>query len=496
MGPAHSLPRIPTRSWSHACVMVGSRWGGVGGDLLNAGDVMLNRALLVVVIAPFLSACSSSSPWSARWTATAATASSATSAAPSLPAGRRRRPAPHRDERAGLRTEPGARHRDEAGHHARVRRAERDGGHPRAARSCSSSATTPIPPCSPSRRARSPRRRARAAAPVRCPSTTTPVVAGDPPVSTTALVRGANAVLALLGNVGTPTMVRTAPIALETGTMFFGAFTGAAKILRDDLAGPASRYIFNVRASYAQEARATLEYFRSRACPTPHTCSSFDPERLVRAGRLRRARRRLQGDKGEFRPRPPTPAIPIARFRYTRDDAASVPAQVAAAADLPREAARRRHRRPHRRHLHDRHVRRRRRRSSRAAPLAVRRRLEQQTLNKATRLTLHFVNVSFVGPNALAERLVERRHGATPTATVPFTEHVVVSQVVPNYESDASDVVTRVQPVDRGAAARSPSFTSLEGYVAARVFVAGLSRRTGVRSRPRRSCRRSRRSPI
>src|SRR5260370_148320 len=84
------------------------------------------------------------------------------------------------------------------------------------------------------------------------PPTWTPAVAGPVAVSTTALDRGRDGVLALIGDVGTPTMVRSAPIAVETGTLFFGAFTGAAKILRDDLAGPGRKYIFNVRASYAE----------------------------------------------------------------------------------------------------------------------------------------------------------------------------------------------------------------------------------------------------
>ena len=99
----------------------------------------------------------------------------------------------------------------------------------------------------------------------RCPTTATPPVAGQDPFSSTALDRGPEAVVAVLGNVGTPTMVRFAPIAVETETLFFGAFTGAKVMLRDDQAGPCERYIFNVRASYAEEAYATLEFFRAQA---------------------------------------------------------------------------------------------------------------------------------------------------------------------------------------------------------------------------------------
>src|SRR5512140_2347292 len=87
----------------------------------------------------------------------------------------------------------------------------------------------------------------------RCPTTAAPIIAGTPAVSATALHRGPAAVLAILGNVGTPTMVRSAPVAIETGTVFFGAFTGASTLLREapvnnvtPSAGSCWRYIFNV----------------------------------------------------------------------------------------------------------------------------------------------------------------------------------------------------------------------------------------------------------
>jgi ABC-type branched-subunit amino acid transport system substrate-binding protein len=103
-------------------------------------------------------------------------------------------------------------------------------------------------------------------------------VAGQPPISSTALARGPNAVLAFIGNVGTPTMVRAAPVAIETGTIFFGAFTGASTILRDDKAADCKSFIFNVRASYAQEARATMEYFKKRNVPDYKQLISFDQD--------------------------------------------------------------------------------------------------------------------------------------------------------------------------------------------------------------------------
>jgi hypothetical protein len=104
---------------------------------------------------------------------------------------------------------------------------------------------------------------------------------------------------------------------------------------------------------------------------------------------------------------------------------------------------------------------------------------EQSQNEKGTRLTIFFSNVSFSGPNSLAKRLVDSGSVPTPAGgSKPYTDNVFVSQVVPNYESDSSDVV-RDYKSSLDAAHLSPSFTSLEGYIAARVFIAGLLAHTG-----------------
>jgi branched-chain amino acid transport system substrate-binding protein len=91
------------------------------------------------------------------------------------------------------------------------------------------------------------------------------------------LDRGPGAVLAMIGSVGTPTMVQAAPVALESGTIFFGAFTGAGAILRNGSAGPeCSRFVFNVRTSYGSEARAALEMFVKRGVKYLDHIISFD----------------------------------------------------------------------------------------------------------------------------------------------------------------------------------------------------------------------------
>jgi len=53
-----------------------------------------------------------------------------------------------------------------------------------------------------------------------------------------------------------PTAVVAVPYALERKLLFFGAFTGA-NVLRHD---PPDRYVFNYRASYAEETDAVVRY--------------------------------------------------------------------------------------------------------------------------------------------------------------------------------------------------------------------------------------------
>jgi branched-chain amino acid transport system substrate-binding protein len=169
--------------------------------------------------------------------------------------------------------------------------------------------------------------------------------------------------------------------------------------------------------------------------------------------------------------------VQIARFRYTRNDTASVPAQaVAAQAYLASLLA------------------------SDSAPHAVGVMMtdtygaaaefikeirvwqhavdeQQTTLKKAERLTITFSNVSFVGPNSLASRLVESGTYATAAGPKAFAEGVMVSQVVPNYESDTSDLVAEYL---RLLGSTPPSFTSLEGYVTGLIFLEGLRAHKGA----------------
>lgn len=306
--------------------------------------------------------------------------------------------------------------------------------------------------------------------PPRCPSTMAvpePDGHGNTTViSNTAMTRGPNAVLAFLGNVGTPTMVRAAPVAIETGTIYFGAFTGADKILRDGTAGDCAKYVFNVRAGYHQEAQATVDLFKKRGVTSYANILSFDQQDTF-------------GDAGynglvaaygvDYTPLSGTQRIP--RYQYTRNDDTSVAAAATSAEGYLSSLL-----------------------STTTGTQVVGVMMTdtygagatfiqalrawqfdglQIALDKPNRLKLYFSNLSFVGPNSLSDRLVAAGTVATPSGPMSLTQDVYVSQVVPNYQSDTSDVVVSYNRVI-AAASEHPSFTSLEGYIDARVFIAGL----------------------
>jgi ABC-type branched-subunit amino acid transport system substrate-binding protein len=320
----------------------------------------------------------------------------------------------------------------------------------------------------------------------RCPSTTTPESDGHgntTAVSMTALNRGPNAVLAALGNVGTPTMVRAAPVVVETQTLYFGAFTGANLILRDKTAGDCAKYIFNVRASYAQEAQASADLFKHRGVVDYKSLISFDQNDTFGDAGYKGLTAAYVVDWGPF-PGSADPTTPIARFRYTRNDDTSVPAQAAAAQAYLKNLL-----------------------MSTSGTLNVGvmmtdtygagnqfirllRQWQFQTdqstttgcANAGNRLKLWFTNVSFVGPNALSGDLIAAPQTIDASAfglgMMPYTQDVVVSQVVPNYQSDQSDLVTAYNKLIAMNGAQ-PGFTSLEGYLSTRVFIAGLLAHAG-----------------
>ena len=141
---------------------------------------------------------------------------------------------------------------------------------------------------------------------------------------------------------------------------------------------------------------------------------------------------------GAFPGSVPDPINPIARFRYTRNDDTSVPAQAAAAESyIANQLGQTTGTLVIGVMMTDTY-------GAAAGFIQALRATGSSTVSsrRSTRRrasTLYFSNVSFVGPNALSSSLTG--FGNIPGTAMPYTTNVVVSQVVPNYQHDESSVV-------------------------------------------------------
>jgi branched-chain amino acid transport system substrate-binding protein len=284
-------------------------------------------------------------------------------------------------------------------------------------------------------------------------------------VTTTALDRGDGAVLALIGSVGTPTAVRAVPVTVETHTLFYGPFTGAGSPLRDTSEADCQKYVFNVRASYSQEGIATMEYFQNNGVTVTNAANliSFDQsDSFGDAGykAMTNAWIAVNTPAGGTAPPPPT----IERVRYTRNDLSTVSAAVTTAESyitslMPASPATL----DIGIQMTDVY--------SIGAMFIQQLRQWQFSTGPGARLHLHFSNISFVGADALAQQL--HALGQISGAGFPYTRDVLISQVVPNYQTSTISIVNEYKQL-ASAAGQPGNFTSLEGYIAMKIFIQGL----------------------
>lgn len=243
-------------------------------------------------------------------------------------------------------------------------------------------------------------------------------------------------VLAVIGNVGTPTAIAAIPIANEQKTLLFAAFTGAG-VLRKN---PPDRYVINFRASYAEETGAMIDALIAGAGLKIEDIAFFTQrdgygDAGFSAGIAALKRHGLKDENA------------VLHVRYERNTLA-VEHALASLLYAPREP--------------------------RAvvmvgayAPCAKFIRLAHEAEFKAV-----FLNVSFVGSQSLATEL--RR--------VPA--HVIVTQVVP-HPLDAQVPIVRDYLADLKAfdAMANPGFGALEGYLAVRVLLLALEKLPGEPTR-------------
>ena len=238
-------------------------------------------------------------------------------------------------------------------------------------------------------------------------------------------------VFGILGNVGTPTATVALPYALERKMLFFGAFTGAG-LLRSD---PPDRYVFNYRASYAEETDAVVQYLvKVKRLKTNQIAVFAQQDAYGDAGfaGVAKAVRALGGDDSA-----------ILRLNYTRN---TVDVD-GAVEDLKK------HRIP-----------------IRAVIMVPAYRAAAKFIEKTRDLypNMIYTSVSFVGSTALANELM--------LLGPRFATGVIVTQVVPAVEGHSSLILDYKTALTKYYPGESPDYVSLEGFVAANVLIAALKR--------------------
>jgi ABC-type branched-subunit amino acid transport system substrate-binding protein len=238
-------------------------------------------------------------------------------------------------------------------------------------------------------------------------------------------------VFGIIGNVGTPTAVVAIPYALERKILFFGAFTGA-NVLRND---PPDRYVFNYRASYAEETDAVVRYLvKMRKIPPKQIAVFAQQDSYGDAG--------FQGVAKAFRTLGVSDAG-ILRLGYKRNTvevdeavntlkAQKTPIKAVVMVGTYRACAK----------------------------------FIEKTKDLIPGLT--YTNVSFVGSTALADELM--------LLGPRFATGVIVTQVVPAVSGYSSIVLEYKNALAKYFPGEAPDYVSLEGYVAANVLIQGIKK--------------------
>jgi branched-chain amino acid transport system substrate-binding protein len=238
-------------------------------------------------------------------------------------------------------------------------------------------------------------------------------------------------VFGIMGNVGTPTAVVAVPYALERRMLFFGAFTGA-NVLRHD---PPDRYVFNYRASYAEETDATVRYLvKLRRIPV-RQIAVF-------------AQQDTYGDSGFGGVAKAVRALgvsdtAIVRLNYKRNTV-----------DVDDAINQLKLQKP----------------PIKAIVMVATYRAAAKFIEKTHDLFpgMIYTNVSFVGSTALADELM--------LLGPRYASGVIVTQVVPAVSGYSSVVLEYKNALAKYFAGEAPDYVSLEGYVAANVLIKGLQR--------------------
>lgn len=225
-------------------------------------------------------------------------------------------------------------------------------------------------------------------------------------------------VFALIGYVGTPTSQAALPIFTATETPFIGPFSGA-----DLLRHPFNRYVFNVRASYFDETDRIVQQLLTVGIKRFAVFYQNDAYGQAGLTGVQRAVSKRGGEivaTGAVERNSADVAKAVKEIEPKHPDAVIMISAYSAVAAFVRQT-------------------------------------------KALGYTGEYLNVSFVGSTALASELGEEGRG------------VVISQVVPFPWGRATPVIAEFNTLASQANV-DVNFSSVEGYLVAKVFVEGLRR--------------------
>ncbi len=239
-------------------------------------------------------------------------------------------------------------------------------------------------------------------------------------------------VFGFFGNFGTATAVVAAPFALDRQMLFYAGYSGASVLRRD----PPDRYVFNYRASYAEETETVVRYLVKVRRLKPEQIAVFaQQDAFGDAGfaGVAKAMRALRGGDGGFilrtgYPRNTLdidPAIAMLKANKTPIKAVVMVATYRAAAKFIEKT-------------HD------------AYPGLI------------------YTNPSAVGGISLRDELM--------LLGPKYAQGVIVTQVVPAVDGYSSLILEYKTALAKYFGGEAPDYVSLEYYVAARVLIEGLKR--------------------
>lgn len=234
-------------------------------------------------------------------------------------------------------------------------------------------------------------------------------------------------VLAIIGNVGTPTAAVSVPIVNEKKLLLFGAFSGAEVLHKN----PPSRYVINFRTSYESEMQEIIQGLLSIGIKPEEISFLLQNDAYGDAGYKGAINALKEAGFANIE------KLPIVRYTRNTLNVENALATLMDASTVPKAII-----------MVGVH-----------GPLAKFIKLASKEFPDVI-----FLNLSFVGSAALARDLAGTN------------EKVIITQVMPDLDSSLPAIEDYRQDLIKYGDGANPDFGSLEGYLCAKLFVMALKR--------------------